>query len=106
MDMSKLAQMMLEWESKKRALDELESAIKDAVLQLGKTQTVGNVRASYSAGRKRYDYKGAGELYAPPSVIELHTRKEVDWRAVCKDAGLSEEIEYTQGDPSVSVKLI
>ena len=106
MDMSYLAKKMLEWEQARRMCDELEAAIRDSVLQLGKTQTVGNVKATYSKGRKRYDYFQAGGAASPGIVLECTTTPapKTDWRAVCKAAGIT-EIPFTQSDPSVSVKL-
>ena len=55
MNASELAIAMLNWEQKKNELDALELVIKAAVLEMGNTQTVGNVRATYSGGRKSYD---------------------------------------------------
>ena len=106
MDASKLATKMLEWEALREQLDALEAEIKNAVLEIGKTQTVGNVRATYKNGRKSYDYRIVGET-APPSLVEIYTKRVVDWRAVCKDerSGI-EEVPFTQGSPSVSMKLL
>ena len=59
MDNSQLATLMLDWEITQRKADELAAQIKAAVLTLGKTQVVGNVRASFSAGRRTFDYRAA-----------------------------------------------
>ena len=106
MDPSKLAALMLEWEQAKRQADALETRIKREVLNLGKSQTVGNVRATYSKGRRTFDYQeGAGES-VDPYVIEMHTKPRIDWRGVCNYIGRDkDEIPFTQGQPSVSVKL-
>ena len=106
-DMSELANLMLEWEIIKKKLDEVEAAIKASVLQIGKTQTVGNVRASFSNGRKRYDYKSAAEGHNMVSqeTISLFTNPVIDWRAICKHVGI-DDVPFTQSDPSVTVKLI
>ena len=53
MDNSQLAILMLRWEAIKKDLIEVENRIKTQVLALAKTQVAGNVRASYSAGRKQ-----------------------------------------------------
>lgn len=105
MDSSKLATAMLEWEKKRRELDSLEEVIKGAVLDLGKTQTVGNVRASYSKGRQRYKYDLAVEECACISeeIMSAHTKMVIDYRGVCLDAGL--EVPFSQGAPSVSIKV-
>jgi hypothetical protein len=80
MNASELAQAMLLWEQKRRELDMLEAEIKAAVLAIGKTQTVGSVRASYSAGRKSY------------------------FRSACLGLGIK-NVPYMQSGPSVTVKL-
>ena len=59
MDNSQLAARMLDWEIMQRRADELRAEIEAAVLALGKTQTVGNVRATFSAGRRTFDYEAA-----------------------------------------------
>ena len=106
MDNSELAALMLEWEETKDLMDEIEARIRDAVLELGKTQTVGNVRASYSGGRKTYDYETAG-LAAPAEIITVHTATKyiTDWKAVCEDAQIEAPV-LRQSDPSVTIKLI
>jgi len=103
MDMSTLAQKMLEWETITRQADQLAGEIQAAVLELGKTQTVGNVRATYSNGRKTYDYESARQV-APIEVIAAHTTPKVDWKAVCDELDI--DAPYTQGEPSVTVKLM
>ncbi|MCP4537714.1 MAG: hypothetical protein GY832_11250 [Chloroflexi bacterium] len=107
MDASKLAMKMLEWETKRRELDELEAKIKTAVLDIAKTQTVGNVRASYRTGSKRYDYQEAadGHPIVSDATISLFTKPVVDWRGICKHAGI-DDIPFEQGKPSVSIKLL
>lgn len=108
MNASELAQRMLEWERVKAELDALTTEIEDAVMDLGETQTVGKVRASYSGGRKTYDYETAGQN-APPSIIEDFTEEvttiKTDWRSICKKAGI-EDVPFRQSDPSVRVKLL
>ena len=59
MNATELAQAMLRWQELKQELDAIEAQISAAVLDLGKTQTVGNVRATYSAGRRTFDYRAA-----------------------------------------------
>lgn len=106
-DLSSLAQTMLQWERAKKQLDDIETAIQDAVLQIGKTQTVGNVRASYSKGRKSYDYQAAadGHPMVSSATIELFTTPKVDWRGICKRVGI-DDVPFTQSEPNVSVKLL
>jgi len=117
MNASALAEMMLRWEKQRRLLDELEEAITEGVMELGKTQTVGNVRASYSAGRKSYDYQAGAlsviVLDTPGSqnLIGRFTSPSVDWRGVCAELERDGEfgpdgIPFRQSGPSVSIKLL
>jgi len=101
-DLSVLAAEMLEWERKRQELDELERRIKDAVMVLGKTQTVGNVRATYSKGRRSFDYQAAadGNLFT-----EIKTVVSTDWKGICEHVGI-DDVPFTQGNPSVSLKLL
>ena len=105
---TELAKAMIRWEEMRRELDLLESQIEASVLALGKTQTVGNVRATFSAGRKIYDYEFAAhglprEVYGPLSI--KYRKTSYDWKAICQDAGIS-NIPYKQGESSVKVKLL
>ena len=106
-DLSALARDLLLWEQMRRQLDELEQAIKDTVLQLGQTQSVGNVRATYSKGRRVFDYEGAGQA-ADPGIIADYTKETVtvntDWRMVCDVAGIEPPVK-SQGKPAVRIKL-
>lgn len=107
MDASELAKKMLEWETLKRQLQEVEEAIKDTVLEIGKTQTVGNVRASYSGGRRSYHYQATLEMLGLADDERLAPFRSIttDWIAACKALVLT-EIPFDQGPPSVTVKLI
>lgn len=106
MDMSELAMKMLEWEAKKRVLDKLEDEIKATVLEIGKTQTVGNVRASYNSGRKTYDYEGAAKSATiDDEVIRVYSEIRVDWRSVCAVAEIT-DIPYSESEPSVSLRIL
>ena len=132
MNASELAKKMLEWEEQKKKLKVLEFQIKDAVLDIGKTQTVGDVRATYSKGRAKYDYETPGGL-APKGIIDeySHGEIEINWMEVAKEAGYTPEMRenhtsyirvtewskvckaagykpliVSQGEPKVSVKLL
>jgi hypothetical protein len=104
MNPTELAHAMLEWETTQRKADELAETIKAAVLEVGKTQTVGNVRASYSAGRKSYNYREAWDIEFDELPEEQFMVVSYDYNAACKDAGI--EVPFTQSDPSVSIKLL
>lgn len=110
MNASELATKMLLWEQRRTELDTLEAEIKEAVLALGKTQTVGNVRASYSKGRTSYDYRtpveegvDSGEIH--PDALAYYQTVKTDWRTACKAYAL-EPVIAKQSSPSVSVKLL
>lgn len=109
MNESTLAKLMLDWERKRRELDEMEAAIRDSVLQLKESRAVGNVRATYYGGRKSYDYKSVGKD-APPSLVESYTKTTTRtyWRDLVLDGmGIDkEQIPFTQSKPSVKLKLI
>ena len=112
-DMAALAQMMLDWEAAKARLDELSVLIEDDVLKIGKTQTVGNVRATYSKGRRSFDYEAGAKDHPMVSeaTLRLFTRipvappPYVDWGGICKHAGI-DDVPFTQGEPKVTVKLV
>lgn len=135
MDASTLATKMLDWEAKKRELDAIEAEIKAAVMEIGKTQTVGNVRATFANGRRSFDYETAGrtaqqEIIADCSKTSVDWGKFVelagiadelrneflveydqsqntstDWKAVCEKAHI-EPLVASQSEPSVTVKLL
>jgi hypothetical protein len=96
---------MLYWEDQKKGLANTEGRIKEAVLELGKTVDTGNVRASYSAGRKKYDYAAGAVVAAGLGSFAQFERLVVDHRAVCKHFGVK-DIPFTQSEPSVTVKLL
>ena len=111
MNAQELAQKMLDWEVKRQELDTLEDELRVAVLELGKTQTVGNVRVSYSAGRKSFDYmagvKSSKDMNG--DVLDTYTEhrvvEKVDWRGICKHLDVK-DIPFTQSKPSASVKML
>ena len=112
MNASQLASTMLEWEQRKIELDLLTNMIESAVLDIGKTQTVGNVRATFRNGRKKYDYERGAKDYpgTNDTIIEEYTVHPetplpyVEWKKVCAHVGCA--IPFEQGDPGVTVKLI
>lgn len=119
MDATELAKKMLEWRDAQARADLLKMDIEAAVLELGKTQTVGSVRATYSAGRKAYDYQTAVEkAWYDATVANDNTRENLfqdlvnkcsitkyDYRAVCEGANI-DNIPFTQSAPSVALKIV
>ena len=132
MDGSDLALLMLDWESTQRAADELKARIEAEVLTIGKTQTVGNVRATYSAGRRSFDYTEDWRAHGYGTGVDIeefqkvaydyeaawvannddlpgeeHRRITYDYRSAVKAAGIVDaDIPCTQAPPSVTVKLL
>ena len=111
MGVTELAHKMLEWHEAQARADLLKMDIEAAVLQIGKTQTVGNVRATYSAGRKSYDYEAAALgvsvalAEAVHQAIMVYQVTKTDWKAVCEAARVT-DIPFTQSPPSVTLKII
>jgi len=103
MNPTELAHKMLQWEELTRKAQALEREITKAVLNIGKTQVVGNVRATYSKGRVSYDYETVGKT-APEEVIMRYTVPKTDWRKVCQEAELEAPVAK-QSPPSVRLKL-
>ena len=116
MDATELAKKMLEWQEAQAKADLLEMDIEAAVLELGKTQNVGNVRATYSAGRKSYDYESAFNDAWASETDELgrenflHVKScnaivRTDYKAACDMLTIT-DIPFTQSAPSVTLKIV
>jgi hypothetical protein len=106
-DKSRLARLMLEWEELRREMDTIETEIKQSVLQIGKTQVVGNVRARYNNPRKSYMYEvSAKKRISSPELETLkleHKKTSYDWKEICSVMEI--EVSYTEGEPSVTLNL-
>ena len=105
MEPNELARRMLEWQEAQAHADLLRIEIEAAVLELGKTQTVGSVRATYSAGRKSYDYEAAWRNEYDHLPSPMFQRVTYDYKSACIDAGI-QDVPFTQGAPSVSLKVM
>lgn len=117
-DLDQLVWLMLNWGKVRRQLTEIEEAIKDTVLVLGKTQTVGTVRATYSKPRSKYDYEGPiRSLLASKSLpetdrdlleqrIALYTEPSTNWRKVCERENIKPIVTPGEGPGSVTLKLL
>lgn len=107
MDISTLARKMLEWQDAREKLDILEAEIKAAVMEVGSTQTVGIVRASYSKGVGKYDYAlacaGAG---LDETDLREYAKTTYDFRQAALDHQINLDQFYKPGEPSVSLKLL
>lgn len=108
MNASELAKLMLDWEIMQKEQLAREAIIKSAVLEIEQTQTVGNVRATYSQGRKVYHYEDAAKAHKPEigmDILEPCSKLVVDWKTVCDRAEVA-TIPFDQGEPSVTIKLL
>jgi len=103
---------MARWEELKLEISKLEAEIKKEVLSLGKTQQVGNVKASFANGRKTYNYEGIAKVIdVPPEVMDAHTQTKqiTDWTKLVKELSPPEDImsQFVKvGNPSVSLSVI
>jgi len=109
MDVRELAEKMLQWGELKQKLDLLEAEISTEVLRREKTQTVGDVRASYSKGRRSYNYEAACKgRDLKDSDLEPYVIRCIDWRRVATEhLNLSkDELPFTASAPRVTLKLV
>lgn len=105
MDSSELASKMLAWEKLQREAAVLEAEIAAAVFELGKTYTVGNVRASYTKGRTLYDYEGTWRSLHSETEPDARYQKVIyDYKsALPHDASI---LIKSESMPSVTIKLM
>ena len=105
MNKSELATKMIEWESKKKEIDQLEAEIKRTVMLLEESFSVGDISEGFRAGNRKFDYESVGKNVSQ-DIIDNNTEEkiEIHWIGVCKEAGIS-DIPFTTGNPSVSLKI-
>jgi len=106
----RLAADLFEWGELAEKMARLEERIKPQVLELGKTQTVGNVRATFSQGRRAYDYRGAFYNHfagkpLPRDLMAEYEQPNYDWKALCENQEIT-NISWAQSPPSVKIKLL
>ena len=108
MNKSELAEKLLEWETKKRELDQLEDIIAHEVMILEESFTVGDITAKLNSGRRSFDYESGGKNVSK-DIIERNTKVEtkvetkIDWKAICKEGGVI--VPFTTGNPSVTISI-
>ena len=112
MDSKELAKKMLEWQELEERKIALEAEIEQAVLEIGKTQTVGNCRATFSNPRKSYqswedavlakaDFEHVKENW---TVIP---EPYIDWAEAGKELKITRESWIPiDAKPTVKVKLV
>jgi len=108
MNKSELAEKLLEWETKKKELDQLEDLISHEVMILEESFTVGDITAKLNSGRRSFDYESGGKNVSK-DIIERNTKVEtkvetkIDWKAICKEGGVI--VPFTTGNPSVTISI-
>ena len=107
MNQSELAAKILRWEELNTVIGRLAKEIEEEVLSLGKTQDVGNIRVTYSKGRRSFDYKAAGSR-EDEETIKKYTKTTVsvttNWKKMCDELRIT-DIPFTQGNPSAKIKI-
>lgn len=106
----RLAAAMFQWGELAEQMAQLEEVIKPLVLELEKTQTVGNVRATFSRGRRTFDYRGAFYNHytgrpLPADLMAEFEKLDYDWKGLCENQEIT-DISWAQSPPSVNVKLL
>jgi hypothetical protein len=106
MNRIELTKKILEWESKKKELDILQTEIEKEIKELKETYKAGNTVAKFVSGRRKFNYEIVGQ-HAPIDIIDDNTRLEekIDWKKVCSDAGIT-EIPFEKGEDSVVINIV
>lgn len=104
MNAKDLAKLMLEYQEELSNVRKKGELIAAEVLRLGKSQQVGNLRATYYGPRKTYDYTMVQD-HAPVDLVAEHstTILKTDWKKVCE--ALNFDPPYTEAAPRVVLKL-
>jgi len=110
MDSKELAHKMLEWGALMEAAEARKQEIIEAVLEIGKTVTNGNVRATYSNPRKTYQSWDEAVMEAEPEGLDPKAYEVVtvttDWQRAAKDYGIERKAWVDENaKPSVTLKL-
>ena len=114
MNKNELAKMLLMWSDLNDQMKDIEDQIKEVVLELEETVTAGEVRATYNAGRRTWDYEQGVKMFMPDDsalevAVDLRTKviRKIDWRGICYDENIEkDDIPYSQADPSVTIRRV
>ena len=108
MDNRTFIEKCLKWQELMEEAAEIAKELEAETLKLGKTQTVGDVRVTFSKGRGSYNYETAwmdssnGE--EPP---EQYGEMKWDYRKACADYGIDTKPYYAHtSGPSAKIKLL
>ncbi len=104
-----LAEKLNKWAELQAQADALKSEIIIEVMQLRQSIKTDKVIATYSDGRGSFDYESMAMSIEPEDeIIRKHSKTVVDWRKVCEESGVTDEVKakfYTPGTPYVSLKI-
>lgn len=104
-----LAEKIERWAKLQVEADILAAEITEEVMALKQTVKTGSAIATYSEGRGSYDYEEIAKYIEPDDeVVKRNSKVVVDWRKVCEESGLTEDVKqkfYKPGKPYVSLKL-
>jgi len=97
------------WAELQRQADKLAGEIKEEVLKLKKTVKTDVAKATYSKGRRTFNWEHiALELDPPKHLISAYSKTVVDWKKVAEELGVPSDLKEkhcTVGNPTVSLKL-
>jgi hypothetical protein len=101
---------MLAWGELQEQAAQLEAEIKAAALEIGKTVTNGNVRATYSNPRKTYQSWDDSVMEAEPDGLDPKVYEVVtvttDWQKAATDYKIERKAWVDEtAKPSVTLKL-
>ena len=102
------AKAMVRYEELHQEMKALEEQITAHVMNIGQTQSVGNVQAKYTNGRTEYDYTSITSFYPLDDLRDLineHSTmvEKIDWRAICK---AKDFLPTVSKEPVPSVKIV
>ena len=100
-----LIEKMLEWKKLQLAANELKTEIEAEVFEIGKTQTVGDIRVTYSKPSRSFLYEDAVKDSGLDYDTSEYETVKVNWRKMAKDLNL--EVDYAQKSPAkATLKLL
>lgn len=107
-----LADKIKQYEETYFNLQALEEEIKEEVAQLGQSQQVGRVTASwFPNGRGKYDWESIAKSLEPDDEIidaNTETKVTVKWKKIAEQLEATDELKnrfYTPGNPFVSISV-
>ena len=107
MNATELAQLFVNYAEAQKQLDAMRVQIEAAVLDLGESQKIAGVKATYYNPTIETDYEAAARAHgAPQSLIKMHSTTKVTtaWKAVAEEAGADLSAYQTTKPARVVVK--